>query len=118
MFCSDLSKPPAPRVLLIGTRGSGKTLHGRWLAQQLGLFHIQFREHLQMLILAKTKSKVPNADEVDTSDELSKHLDAKIKEAMEEDGKEMEEAAANMDDSEVELYTFSIKECPQILGKI
>ncbi|KAJ3607116.1 hypothetical protein NHX12_026630 [Muraenolepis orangiensis] len=51
-------KPPALRVLMLGPRGSGKTTHGRWLAQQLGIFHIQFRERLQELILAKTGSQV------------------------------------------------------------
>ncbi|CAL8318129.1 unnamed protein product [Merluccius merluccius] len=62
-------KPPALRVLLLGTRGSGKTTHGRWLAQQLGVFHIQFRERLQELILAKTQSRVVRTDEVEPPEE-------------------------------------------------
>jgi len=43
---------------LLGPRGAGKTTHGRHLAKKLGLFHIQFRERLQELVIAKTKKKV------------------------------------------------------------
>ncbi|XP_068199434.1 adenylate kinase 9 [Antennarius striatus] len=64
-------KPPPVRIFLLGTRGSGKTAHGEWLAQQLGIFFIQFREQLQTLIIAKTKKKVPYADEVE-SDEAAR----------------------------------------------
>lgn len=46
------------RILLLGPSGSGKTLHGRDLARKLGVFHIQFHERLQELIMAKTKRKV------------------------------------------------------------
>ena len=42
----------------MGPRGAGKTLHGRTLAKKLGLFHIQFREYLQELVIAKTKKRV------------------------------------------------------------
>lgn len=62
-------QPPALRVLMLGTRGSGKTTHGSWLAQQLGVFHIQFRERLQELILAKTQSRVVRNDEVEPPEE-------------------------------------------------
>ncbi|XP_030201853.1 adenylate kinase 9 isoform X2 [Gadus morhua] len=58
-------KPPALRILMLGARGSGKTFHGSWLARQLGVFHIQFRERLQELILAKTQSRVVRADEAE-----------------------------------------------------
>ena len=50
---------------MLGARGSGKTFHGSWLARQLGVFHIQFRERLQELILAKTQSRVVRADEAE-----------------------------------------------------
>jgi len=51
-------QPPAIRLLIMGPRGAGKTLHGRTLAKKLGLFHIQFREYLQELVIAKTKKRV------------------------------------------------------------
>lgn len=53
----------------MGVRGSGKTTHGHWLAQQLGLFHFQFRERLQEMILSKTQTRVPYADEVEPAEE-------------------------------------------------
>lgn len=40
--------PPPPRILILGAQGSGKTTHGRWLAKKLGIFHISFRERLQV----------------------------------------------------------------------
>ena len=49
---------PPIRLLLLGPTGSGKTLHGRDLAKKLGVFHIQFHERLQEMILSKTKRKV------------------------------------------------------------
>ena len=58
-------QPPALRLLMLGARGSGKSFHGSWLARQLGVFHIQFRERLQELILAKTQSRVVRADEAE-----------------------------------------------------
>ncbi|KAG7316817.1 hypothetical protein KOW79_020358 [Hemibagrus wyckioides] len=71
---TQLLKPPALRIVLLGVRGSGKTTHGHWLAQQLGLFHIQFRERLQELILAKTQTRVPYSDEAEPSEEPPKEL--------------------------------------------
>lgn len=68
------SQPPALRIFLLGVRGSGKTTHGHWLAQQLGLFHLQFRERLQELILAKTRTRVPYADEVEPPEEPPSEL--------------------------------------------
>uniref|UniRef100_A0A3Q1CXD4 Nucleoside-diphosphate kinase n=1 Tax=Amphiprion ocellaris TaxID=80972 RepID=A0A3Q1CXD4_AMPOC len=82
---TELLKPPALRIFLLGTRGSGKTTHSKWLVQQLGLFHIQFREYLQMLIMAKTNKRVPYADEVASLEDDSQDLEAQIKEAMGED---------------------------------
>ncbi|XP_066533319.1 adenylate kinase 9 [Hoplias malabaricus] len=73
---TQLLKPPALRIFQLGVRGSGKTTHGRWLAQQLGLFHIQFRERLQEMILAKTRSRVPYADEVEPPEEPHEELQA------------------------------------------
>ena len=55
--CVLIQAPPI-RLLVLGPKGSGKSLHGRLLAKKLGLFHIQFRERLQELIIAKTKKKI------------------------------------------------------------
>ncbi|XP_067338079.1 adenylate kinase 9 [Channa argus] len=96
-------KPPALRIFSLGPRGSGKTTHGEWLAQQLGLFHIQFREQLQMLIMAKTKKRVPYQDEVEPSEMAREDLEVLIKEAMGEQEK-TEDSSNSMDDMEkVEL---------------
>lgn len=40
--------PPPPRILILGARGAGKTMHGRWLAEEMGTFHISFRERMQV----------------------------------------------------------------------
>ncbi|XP_054474711.1 adenylate kinase 9 [Anoplopoma fimbria] len=99
-------KPPVLRVVLLGTRGSGKTTHGEWLAQQLGIFHIQFREQLQMLIMAKTKQRVPYADEIESSEESPDDLEALIEEArgdVEKETEELEETSANINDTEQEV---------------
>ncbi|XP_063757950.1 adenylate kinase 9 [Eleginops maclovinus] len=95
-------KPPALRIFLLGTRGSGKTSNGEWLAQQLGIFHIQFREHLQMLIKAKTKKHVLYADESESSEE-SEDLEALIEEARGEQEKKTEETSINENDIEQEM---------------
>ncbi|NXQ91185.1 KAD9 kinase, partial [Nyctibius grandis] len=49
---------PPLRVCLLGTHGAGKTTCARQIANKLGIFHIQFEEYLQELILPKTKEKV------------------------------------------------------------
>lgn len=54
----------------------------------LNIFHIQFREQLQTLIMAKTKKRVPYSDEVESSDESPENLDNLIKEARGESEKE------------------------------
>ncbi|NXY89021.1 KAD9 kinase, partial [Alcedo cyanopectus] len=57
---------PPLRVCLLGTHGAGKTTCARKIANKLGIFHIQFEEHLQELILPKTKRKVgPHFNEDD-----------------------------------------------------
>lgn len=82
-------KPPALRIFILGTRGAGKTTNGEWLAKQLDIFYIKFRELLQMLIIAKTKEKILHADEVDlaAADSLAL-LAALTEEAREEDTNE------------------------------
>ncbi|XP_031467146.1 adenylate kinase 9 isoform X2 [Phasianus colchicus] len=49
---------PPLRVCLLGTHGAGKTACARWLADKFGIFHIQFKEYLQELLLPKTKEKI------------------------------------------------------------
>ncbi|KAM7117549.1 adenylate kinase 9 [Ciconia maguari] len=72
---------PPLRVCLLGTHGAGKTTCARQIADTLGIFHIQFEEYLQELILPKTKEKVgPNFDEELEEDDnkmpmLSQELD-------------------------------------------
>ncbi|XP_047429649.1 adenylate kinase 9 [Mugil cephalus] len=98
-------KPPALRILLLGTRGSGKTTQGEWLARQLGLFHIQFREVLQMLIMAKTKKRVPYADEAVSLEDASEDLEALIMEAKGLDKQETEDNSENINSIEEDELT-------------
>ncbi|XP_056150135.1 adenylate kinase 9 [Lampris incognitus] len=100
-------KPPALRVFVIGTRGSGKTTHGEWLAKQLGIFHIQFRERLQELILAKTQRRVLYADEMEYQEEPSEDLKALMKEAKLGSEQEEEDSPGNAPDMEIEEVTLT-----------
>lgn len=51
-------------MCLLGVHGAGKTTCAREITDKLGIFHIQFEEYLQELILPKTKRKVgPFVDE-------------------------------------------------------
>ncbi|KAM4041197.1 adenylate kinase 9 isoform 2-T2 [Anomaloglossus baeobatrachus] len=54
---APLQAPPL-RILLIGTSGSGKTINSRCLADKLGIFHIQFKERLQEIMLSKLERKI------------------------------------------------------------
>ena len=92
-------------MFLLGPRGSGKTTTGEWLAKKLGIFHIQFREQVQMLIMAKTKRRIPYADEADSAEESPDDLEALIKEARGED-EEMKDTSASMNDMEVNSMNF------------
>ncbi|XP_034018068.1 adenylate kinase 9 [Thalassophryne amazonica] len=96
-------KPPALRILMLGTRGSGKTTHGKWLAQKFGIFHIQFRELLQEFIMAKTQQQVPHASEVAFPEELpAEEIEALMKELRGEDEEVTEDASINVHDTELE----------------
>ncbi|XP_077973287.1 adenylate kinase 9-like [Styela clava] len=79
--------PPPPRVLMLGARGAGKTMHGRWLAEKLGIFHISFRERLQELILPKTGRKMGPEHEEDhlLAKEFLVTVEEAVKKAIEED---------------------------------
>ncbi|KAL2306581.1 hypothetical protein Nmel_004510 [Mimus melanotis] len=61
---SEPLQAPPLRVCLLGIHGAGKSTCARQIADKLGIFHIQFEEYLQELILPKTKRKVgPSLDE-------------------------------------------------------
>ncbi|KFP78169.1 Adenylate kinase 9, partial [Acanthisitta chloris] len=61
---------PPLRVCLLGAHGAGKTTCARQIADKLGIFHIQFEDYLQELILPKTKKKVgPHLDEEHEEDD-------------------------------------------------
>lgn len=50
-------------MCLLGVHGAGKTTCAREITDKLGIFHIQFEEYLQELILPKTKRKIwPSSD--------------------------------------------------------
>nr|XP_013804265.1 PREDICTED: adenylate kinase 9 [Apteryx mantelli mantelli] len=66
-------KAPPLRVCLLGTHGAGKTTCARWVADKIGIFHIQFEEYLQEIMIRKTKKKVgPDFDEEPEEDDDSK----------------------------------------------
>lgn len=62
-----------------------------------------------MLIMAKTKKLVTNADEVQSSEESAEDLEALIKEARGEDEKETDDTSANMNDMEVSFDKLSLQ---------
>jgi adenylate/nucleoside-diphosphate kinase len=61
-------------LFVLGSKGSGKTLYGRHLAEKLGVFHIDFQERLQELIIAKTGKRV-GPDFEDEEDENANEND-------------------------------------------
>ncbi|KAK1171736.1 adenylate kinase 9 [Acipenser oxyrinchus oxyrinchus] len=71
-------KAPPVRVFLLGAHGSGKTTHGKWLANKLSIFHIQFKEWLQERIMFKTQKKIRPTDEeeqaIDEEEEVPQDL--------------------------------------------
>ncbi|XP_014328191.1 adenylate kinase 9 isoform X2 [Xiphophorus maculatus] len=102
----ELLKPPALRIFMLGARGSGKTTNGEWLAKKLGLFHIQFREELQMKIMAKTNKSVPCSDEAVYLKSDTEYVEAQIRaeKGEEEETEETENTSGNMNiDKEVFL---------------
>ncbi|XP_033613419.1 adenylate kinase 9 isoform X2 [Fukomys damarensis] len=62
-------KAPPPRICLLGPRGSGKTVCGRQLAENFGIFHIQFEEVLQEKLLLRTGKKFGPEFEEDSEEE-------------------------------------------------
>ncbi|XP_036104925.1 adenylate kinase 9 [Molossus molossus] len=62
-------KAPPLRICLLGPHGSGKTVCGRQLAENLGIFHIQFEEFLQEKLMLKTEKKIGPEFEEDAEEE-------------------------------------------------
>ncbi|XP_016073041.1 PREDICTED: adenylate kinase 9 [Miniopterus natalensis] len=62
-------KAPPLRICLLGPRGSGKTVCGRQLAEDFGIFHIQFEEFLQEKLMLKTEKKIGPEFEEDAEEE-------------------------------------------------
>ncbi|XP_043962483.1 adenylate kinase 9 isoform X2 [Gambusia affinis] len=102
----ELLKPPPLRIFMLGARGSGKTTHGGWLAKKLGLFHIQFREEMQMKIMAKTNKPVPCSDEAVYLKSDTEYVEAQIRaEKGEEEQTETENSSASINIEEEVFLT-------------
>eukprot|EP00111_Clytia_hemisphaerica_P024229 TCONS_00071384-protein len=98
-------KPPPIRLILLGPKGSGKTLHGRLLAKKFGLMHISFKDRLQELLLPKLQKKIgPDFEFEEDQDEDDEEYKIMI-EALEKQASEGLAAAEAMlkEDSEEEL---------------
>lgn len=95
------SKPPALRMFCLGNRGSGKTTLGVWLAKRLGIFHVKFREQLQMILVAKTGKRIPYSDEVETKEDLTTQI-KQAQQASAEEGEEEEKEGS--DSPEVGIF--------------
>ncbi|NWH78522.1 KAD9 kinase, partial [Piaya cayana] len=92
---------PPLRVCLLGTHGSGKTTCARQIADKLGIFHIQFEEYLQELILPKTKKKIgPHFDEEPEEDENKMPI---LSQELEDLSQTMTETETKKSKQEVEL---------------
>ena len=74
--------PPPPRIMMVGPRGSGKSVQARYLADKLNIFHVKFRDYLQELIVGKVKKVIEPEREEDKTTE-----DDDVEEE-EEEGKE------------------------------
>ncbi|XP_017457312.2 adenylate kinase 9 isoform X2 [Rattus norvegicus] len=62
-------KAPPLRICLLGPHGSGKTVCARKLAENFGIFHIQFEEFLQERMLLKAERKFGPEFEDDSEEE-------------------------------------------------
>ncbi|XP_072264855.1 adenylate kinase 9 isoform X2 [Pyxicephalus adspersus] len=121
-----LQAPPL-RVLLIGTDGTGKTGNARWLANKLGMFHIQFQERLQEIMLSKLEKKVgPHYDEEsveeDTTDEdmlllLEKENTEQSKKEESKDSKE--EVVLTVEEEAIKSYLMDNEPLPiEVLDQV
>ncbi|NWY98177.1 KAD9 kinase, partial [Loxia curvirostra] len=116
-----LQAPPL-RVCLLGIHGAGKTTCAREITDKLGIFHIQFEEYLQELILPKTKRKVGPPYDEDHED------DNKIPEELEDLSQTITKTETEKTEQEVELtdeeqaikanLTNNTELPPEVLDKI
>lgn len=67
--CGPLWQAPPIRLCLLGPRGSGRTHCARTLAENFGVFHIQFDEFLQEKMLLKAERKFGPEFEDDSEEE-------------------------------------------------
>ncbi|XP_077343259.1 adenylate kinase 9 isoform X2 [Lithobates pipiens] len=121
-----LQAPPL-RVLLIGTDGTGKTANARWLANKLGMFHIQFQEHLQEIMLSKLEKKVgplheEELVEEDTTDEAMLLLleNGNAEESKKEESKDSkEEVVLTVEEEAIKSYLTDNEPLPtEVLDKV
>ncbi|XP_054030004.1 adenylate kinase 9 [Dryobates pubescens] len=98
---SEPVQAPPLRVCLIGTHGAGKSTCARQVAEKLGIFHIQFEEYLQELILPKTKGKVGPSFEEEPEDDDDKIPN--LAEELEDFSQSMTETETEKSKQEVEL---------------
>eukprot|EP00795_Rhopilema_esculentum_P017699 gene17699-9356_t len=97
-------KPPALRLLVLGAKGSGKTLVGRELAKKFGVFHISFKDRLQELIIAKTKKRIgPDYPEEEPEQEDTTEDDKTAPEDSNEESSPESETIVNKDEEEEEV---------------
>ncbi|XP_071404991.1 adenylate kinase 9 isoform X3 [Pithys albifrons albifrons] len=117
---------PPLRVCLLGIHGAGKTTCARQIADKLGIFHIQFEEYLQELILPKTKKKVgPQFDEEHEEDDnkiaiLLKKLEGSSQTmTITETEKNKEEEALTDEEEAIKANLMDSKELPpEVLDNI
>ncbi|XP_068273051.1 adenylate kinase 9 [Nyctibius grandis] len=91
---------PPLRVCLLGTHGAGKTTCARQIANKLGIFHIQFEEYLQELILPKTKEKVGAHFDDELEDDNKMRI---LSQELEESSQTMAKTETEKSKQEVEL---------------
>nr|XP_034965151.1 adenylate kinase 9 isoform X3 [Zootoca vivipara] len=95
-------KAPPIRICLLGSHGAGKTVCARWLADKLGIFHIQFEERLQELIMIKTGKRVgPEEEEEEEEEAVMQEMVESPQAGVEE--LEGEEEAKRLQEKEVQL---------------
>ncbi|NXK30918.1 KAD9 kinase, partial [Piprites chloris] len=115
---------PPLRVCLLGTHGAGKTTCARQIADKLGIFHIQFEEYLQELILPKTRRKVgPQFDEEHEEDDnkipvLSEELEDSSQTKTETEKSKQEEVLTEEEEA-IKANLMDSKELPpEVLDNI
>ncbi|XP_053568148.1 adenylate kinase 9 [Bombina bombina] len=111
-----LHAPPL-RVFLLGASGAGKTDSARWLADKLGIFHIQFQERLQEIILAKLQKKVgPKYEDASEENQEEEAIDDS---AQEENASTKEKVILTVEEEAVKSYLVDGEPLPlELLDQI